>query len=390
MSDVFIETVAAYIKARESDADISERLFRFQEMKDALKRQRLMARTGVASTAEHFDIAKASRVTPEMMAQKYGPLAAAGSKHVHWFTSTDEGPPYYCACGAFLDDTNSINEAPTVLPVDRAASDEMDRYMQKLHDAAPEQVLKDAPLSAAALDRIAATPVHPTTEGYAAFAKAAAQPFADSVASKCSKCGAALPMHGPYFMPCTKCPPEPRSVFVLSQIAAAIADRDLAPGATRYWQWPMSERVMYDDMARAVVDHLSPLRAAWVDVFGLVVCRNGSKADQEKVSRFWTLMNQLTGLSKPTGMPEPLVDGWFDASKQKPPVGPAPNGQPCNSGWSKWVLCCNIDLTIDDLGSPLFVAAYSHELGRWHRIANDRTVVTHWRDDVVAPARPPT
>ncbi len=37
------------------------------------------------------------------------------------------------------------------------------------------------------------------------------------------------------------------------------------------------------------------LTDAWRECFGLVVCRNGSKADQETVNRFWVLMNRAAG-----------------------------------------------------------------------------------------------
>jgi hypothetical protein len=308
--ELFIMTVEAYIKARET-TETQERLFRFQEMKDALRRVRFERNRAL-------EAAKVSEKEVTVM----------------------EAPGYV--------------SVPTIPIGDQAASDAM-------HEAMRNEATTDD------------------------LAKTQRSVFEDGPASKCQTCGKPLPVHGVYFMPCTTCPNEPRPVRVLEELAAAIADRDLPQGESRYALWPESERQMYQGMARAVLNHLSPLRAAWFDAFGLVVCRNRSKSDQAKVARFWTLMNQLTGLTKPE-VPAP-DGGWIDAALTKPPIGPAPNGQPCNSGWSRWVLCCNVTspFGLDDLGSKLFTAAYSWELNRWHLVGNKVCDVTHWRDDIAAP-----
>ncbi len=52
--------------------------------------------------------------------------------------------------------------------------------------------------------------------------------------------------------------------------------------------------------------------AAWKDAFGLVVCRNRSKADMRIVERFWQLMNRFAGIASPEAVvpeetPIPMV-----------------------------------------------------------------------------------
>lgn len=129
------------------------------------------------------------------------------------------------------------------------------------------------------------------------------------------------------------------------------------------------------------------IAARWRDVFGLIVCRNRSKSDQEKVQAFWLAMNKLTGLSK-ADLPEappPPDTGWILAAERKPPHALAPNGQVCNSGWSKWVIATNITDRMDDVGAPVFAAAWSYDLDWWHDTDNRQIQVTHWRDDITAP-----
>ncbi len=55
------------------------------------------------------------------------------------------------------------------------------------------------------------------------------------------------------------------------------------------------------------------------------------------------------------------------------------------SGWSKWLLCTNNEETIDD-GGYCFTAAYSSELGCWHKLGNDKCKVTHWMPLLERPA----
>ncbi len=55
--------------------------------------------------------------------------------------------------------------------------------------------------------------------------------------------------------------------------------------------------ILHDEVALLKFQR-SGLTDAWRECFGLVVCRNGSKADQETVNRFWVLMNRAAGTGR--------------------------------------------------------------------------------------------
>jgi hypothetical protein len=77
-----------------------------------------------------------------------------------------------------------------------------------------------------------------------------------------------------------------------------------------------------------------------------------------------------------------LASKWIACADYLPETGARRSAM---SGWSKWLLCTNNEETIDD-GAYCFTAAYSSELGCWHKLGNDKCKVTHWMPLLERPA----
>lgn len=66
--------------------------------------------------------------------------------------------------------------------------------------------------------------------------------------------------------------------------------------------------------------------------------------------------------------------GWTPVADTLPPEARGPGH--C-AGWTAWLECINGEYT--DSGLVVFTASYSHELGRWQDINQQRRMVTHYR-----------